>query len=90
MPVCPLCGLIQHLDYTLDGRQISMISETEAAEIRNRHIGFIFQSFNLLSRTTSLKNVMLPLVYDKENRLLVEQREAMAMDALASVTLTSV
>jgi len=74
-------------NYLLDGQDISRYDKKQLAAIRGRKLGFIFQSFNLLSRTSALKNVMLPLIYDKENRHMVEQRETIAMDALASVGL---
>lgn len=50
-------------DYFLDGQNVSKLSEDEAADVRNRKIGFIFQAFNLLPRTTALQNVMLPMRY---------------------------
>jgi len=50
-------------EYMLDGELVSKLSQDELADIRNRKIGFIFQAFNLLPRTTALKNVMLPMVY---------------------------
>lgn len=49
--------------YLLDGRDVSTMSDDELADIRRDHIGFVFQSFNLLPRTTVLRNVMLPLLY---------------------------
>jgi putative ABC transport system ATP-binding protein len=49
--------------YVLDGIDISTLKDDQLAEIRNRKIGFIFQAFNLLPRTTTLKNVMLPMMY---------------------------
>ncbi len=50
--------------YFLEGKDVSTLSEDELADIRKSEIGFVFQSFNLLPRTTVLRNVMLPLVYD--------------------------
>jgi putative ABC transport system ATP-binding protein len=49
--------------YELDGIDVSEMDETEQAHVRNQRIGFVFQGFNLLARTTALKNVALPLVY---------------------------
>jgi putative ABC transport system ATP-binding protein len=49
--------------YTLDGEDVSKLSKDKLAEIRNKKIGFVFQSFNLLPRTTALKNVALPMIY---------------------------
>ncbi len=59
-------------EYILDGEDVSKVSEDELAMIRNKKIGFVFQAFNLLPRTSSLKNVMLPMIYGgvpKEERI---------------------
>lgn len=50
-------------DYILDNQNVSKLSEDKLSEIRNQKIGFVFQAFNLLPRTTALKNVMLPMMY---------------------------
>ncbi|HET6628374.1 MAG TPA: ABC transporter ATP-binding protein [Woeseiaceae bacterium] len=70
--------------YTLNGRAVAGMSDTELATVRNREIGFIFQSFNLLPRVDALHNVMQPLVY---RRLPVAERKAKAREALARVGL---
>ena len=49
--------------YILDGENVENLTDDELADIRNRKIGFIFQAFNLLPRTTTMKNVMLPMMY---------------------------
>lgn len=59
-------------EYLLDGELVSDLSDDELSDIRNRKIGFIFQAFNLLPRTSTMKNVMLPMVYagiPKEERI---------------------
>jgi putative ABC transport system ATP-binding protein len=58
--------------YTLNGKEVSKMTDDELADIRNKEIGFIFQTFNLIPRSTALDNVALPLVYagvKKEDRL---------------------
>ena len=71
-------------DYTLDGREISKLSETAAAEVRNRHIGFVFQSFNLLNFKNAAENVALPLYYQGVRR---RKRNSIAMGYLERVGL---
>ena len=50
-------------EYILDGQKVQNLSDDELAEIRNKKIGFVFQSYNLLPRTTAIKNVILPMTY---------------------------
>ena len=70
--------------YILDGQDVSVLSKDERADIRCQKIGFVFQGFNLLSRTSALENVELPMLYAGiENT----QRHQRAMDALAAVGL---
>ena len=73
--------------YVLDGEDVSVMDKVQLAAIRNRKLGFIFQSFNLLSRTTALENVILPLVYKKDKRLSHKQRVEMGMNVLDMVGL---
>src|SRR4051794_36993196 len=62
-------------EFWFDGEEISRVSSDERAMIRNRKIGFVFQSFNLLARTSALDNVMMPLSYTARNLSEHEGRE---------------
>jgi putative ABC transport system ATP-binding protein len=73
--------------YLLNGEDVGGLDKVQLASIRNRQIGFVFQSFNLLSRTSALRNVMLPLVYKRQNKLGQKDREERAMAALEAVGL---
>jgi putative ABC transport system ATP-binding protein len=73
--------------YYLTGEDVSSLNKVQLAAIRNRQIGFVFQSFNLLPRTSALRNVMLPLVYKRQDKLDPDAREETAMNALKSVGL---
>ena len=70
--------------YLLDGIDIRDKTENELAEIRNKKIGFVFQSFNLIPRTSALKNVELPMIYAKKD---ATQRTKKAMEILGSLNL---
>lgn len=70
--------------YRLDGQDVGKFKEGRLAQLRNRKFGFVFQNFNLLARTTALKNVALPLVYSGTSR---EEREKQAKRALEAVGL---
>lgn len=71
-------------DYLLDGKSIGGLHKDELAEIRNQKIGFVFQGFNLLSRTSALENVELPLLY---NHIAAKERKKRAYSALAKLGL---
>src|SRR5947208_15736089 len=60
--------------YILDGQDVSEMSKDERADIRSRKIGFVFQGFNLLSRTSALENVQLPMLYDGVSGTLRHER----------------
>ncbi|MBT3356008.1 ABC transporter ATP-binding protein [bacterium] len=71
-------------EYMLEGRDVAKLSDDRLAEIRNNKIGFVFQSFNLLSRATVIRNVMLPLLYNKVKK---SQRTKRVEEALNAVNL---
>jgi putative ABC transport system ATP-binding protein len=71
-------------EYILDGQKVSSLNSNELAEIRNKKVGFVFQSFNLLPRSTALENVELPLLY---SGVLYKTRKEKAMSVLWSMGL---
>ncbi len=73
-------------EYLLDGIDVSRLSRNQLADIRNRKLGFVFQGFNLLSRTTALENVELPMLY-AEPRVSSGEMRKRAMEALEIVGL---
>ncbi len=73
--------------YALAGQDVSVLDDEQLAHVRNRTIGFVFQSFHLLPRQTALENVALPLLYRREGRLTPKAREAAAQEALGIVGL---
>lgn len=72
-------------DYYLDAIDVNTLSRDQLAKLRNQKIGFVFQSFNLLARTTALENVELPLFYNKDVRS--KERKERAINALQAVGL---
>jgi putative ABC transport system ATP-binding protein len=72
--------------YMLNNKLVSEMTENELAETRNKEIGFVFQTFNLLPRASALENIALPLIYAGYNK---SERNDMAMQALESVGLAS-
>jgi len=70
--------------YMLDGQDVGRLNDDRLAEIRNRQIGFVFQTFNLLPRTSALQNVMLPMIYDGVG---MSERRERAHRALTAVGL---
>ena len=85
-----ILGCLDHAtsgQYFLDGRDVSRLSRNELAAVRNKKIGFVFQGFNLLARTSALENVELPLLYNG-NSVNGSKRRRRAQEALAIVQLT--
>ncbi len=72
-------------EYELNGQLVSKLDDNELADIRNKEIGFIFQTFNLLPRSTALDNVILPLIYAGKSK---SDRDMMARKALDQVGLS--
>ena len=72
-------------DYYLDGTDVSGLTRDQYADIRNQRLGFVFQTYNLLARTSALDNVELPLLYDHSSR--IEDPRASAIEALERVGL---
>jgi putative ABC transport system ATP-binding protein len=73
-------------DYFLDGVHVNALDKNQLADVRNQKIGFIFQSYNLLARTTALENVELPLIYNRTGRF--PNSKEIAKRALAQVGLS--
>src|SRR5205085_3660475 len=71
-------------EYVLNGTNVSHMSDNELATVRNKEIGFVFQTFNLLPRSTALENVALPLVYAGKSK---DERKVMAEKSLQDVGL---
>jgi putative ABC transport system ATP-binding protein len=74
--------------YELAGRDVSRLGPDELARVRNETIGFVFQGFNLMARTTAVENVELPLLYTRQGALRAGDRRRRAMRALDTVGLT--
>lgn len=74
-------------EYILDGEDVSNLDKVELAAIRNRKLGYIFQSYNLLPRTTALRNVILPLIYDRTHKIPPKEWDECAQKTLDAVGL---
>ena len=73
--------------YMLAGEDVSDFNKVQLAHIRNQRIGFIFQSYNLLPRTSALDNVILPLLYDRNNHATETEQQEKALEMLSAVGL---
>ena len=74
--------------YRLDGVDVGSLDQTQLALLRNRRLGFVFQAYNLLGRTSALQNVMLPMLYDRDHTRTPEERQALARTMLDLVGLS--
>jgi putative ABC transport system ATP-binding protein len=74
-------------EYILDGENVSRFDMAEMAAVRNRKIGFIFQSYNLLARTSALRNVTLPLLYNHDSKQTLQEGDEKAHQMLERVGL---
>ena len=74
--------------YRLDGEDVGSLDKSQLATLRNRQLGFVFQSYNLLGRTSALQNVMLPMLYDRDHSRTPEERMALAGAMLEHVGLS--
>jgi putative ABC transport system ATP-binding protein len=86
MNIVGCLDLPTHGKYILDGQDVSDFNKDQLARIRNKKIGFVFQTFNLLPRTSALENVELPLLYNPGTR--AKERKERAMEALNMVGLS--
>ncbi len=85
-----LLGLLDRADsghYRLNGQDVTDLSAAQHAEVRNRTIGFVFQSFNLLKRMTVLENVALPLLYAGQSRTAARKRAQEVLEQVGLATL---
>jgi putative ABC transport system ATP-binding protein len=87
MNIAGCLDLPTHGKYILDGQDVSDFNRDQLARIRNQKIGFVFQTFNLLPRTSALENVELPLLYNAGTR--AKERRERAMEALNMVGLSA-
>jgi putative ABC transport system ATP-binding protein len=75
--------------YSLDGEDVGALDKAQLAALRNRELGFVFQSYNLLGRTSAVQNVVLPMLYDRVNSRTPEERLARAAEVLELVGLAN-